>query len=82
MPWHPHLKLVAPTRSVKPKLSLAKAAAVGAVLALIAVIASRALGSSPPDNNTISFAVGYWGGAAIGGAMFGVAVAAFKNRER
>jgi hypothetical protein len=62
----------------KNPVSYSRAAGMGAVLSLIVIVISRALGNSPSDNST----VGYWGGVAIGGALIGVAVAAFRNRGR
>lgn len=62
----------------QPRISNAKAAAIGAALGVIAVIVSHALGNKPTTNN----AVAYWFGVALGGALFGVAIAAFKNRGR
>jgi len=51
---------------------------VGAIASLVALLTQRAFGLDPMANNNI----GYWIGAAMGGALFGLAVAAFLNRRR
>jgi hypothetical protein len=62
---------------VKPKVNAIKAAAVGAMVAVILVGLSQVIGRSGPNDGFV-----YLGLIGIGGALLGVAVATFINQGR
>jgi hypothetical protein len=63
---------------VQPKLNRTKAAAIGAMAAVAMVVVSQVIGNTPPNTRGVP----YWGGVGLGGALIGLAVAAFMNRLR
>ena len=63
---------------IKSKISITKAALVGAMISVAAILLQH--GMEPML--TSPRGVGYWGGVALGGALFGMIVAAFINRNR
>jgi prolipoprotein diacylglyceryltransferase len=65
-------------KNVRPELSRTKAAAIGAMVAVVLIALSQAVGNSPPNTSGLP----YWGGVGIGGALIGAAVAAFLDWRR
>ena len=77
-PWHQLPSFAVHTISVQPKLNRTKAAAIGAIAAVVVVIVSQSIGNTPPNTRGLP----YWGGVGVGGALIGLVVAALMDRRR